>query len=697
MKLVLSTIALWVCLAPISLSAQDEFPDSTFLPPITVSADPLNPSLLEFGKPASVMDEEEIIGRNESTLGETIGNEPGVRSSYFGQGASRPVIRGFAGDRVQVLKNGVGTGDVSNLSDDHVVAADPLQASQIEILRGPETLLYGGAAIGGAVNVTDDSIPETALGREFSGSILGQLGNSADNERTAAVKLRGEQGKFNWHASGFTRETDSYEIPGFAESPALREEEEADHDEEETRGKVSNSDVETLGGTVGGSYVWDDGFVGLSFGGFDSEYGVPGHAHGHDEEHEGSEHEDEHEAETEEESVSIDAQQRRLDLRGRVDNVSDSLESIKFKVGLSDYTHDELEGAAVGTTYDREAVDSRIEFVHTPVGSFRGAFGLQLTYDDFSAIGEEAFLTPTKTWSPALFVFEKLPILERLHLEFGGRVESVNVDPDGLPSESFLPFSLSAGPVWDPLGDQAYNVGLTFSYTERAPTSVELFSNGAHISRQIFEIGNAALQKEASWGVDLSARKNSGLVTGAFTPFYQGFTNYINLTGTGEELDEFSAFTYEGIEAYFWGFELESTLNVNELAELGMHSVAVDFQLDYVRARDTDANANLPRIPPLRTIVRGRYSWDDQLFGQVEGVFVDEQDDVSEFESPTDSYALLNAEASFRLPMENDSDLRIFVRGTNLTDDEARVHSSFLKDLAPLRGRSFLFGVRGTI
>jgi len=192
-------------------------------------------------------------------------------------------------------------------------------------------------------------------------------------------------------------------------------------------------------------------------------------------------------------------------------------------------------------------------------------------------------------------------------------------------------------------------------------------------------------------------KKNKGIVTAAFTPFYQGFTNYLNLGGTGGEEDGLPIFRYEEVDAYFWGFELESSLHFDEFLALGNHFASIDVQLDHVRARNEDDSEDLPRIPPFRTIVRGNHSWNDTIDTMVEAVFVEEQDNVARFELPTESYALLNAQVNVKLPIMEERNLRLFVRGTNLTDDEARIHSSFLKDLAPLRGRALFFGVRGTI
>ena len=681
------------------------------LPGVTVSADPLNPSLLEYGKPVSVMDEEQIEAGLQSTLGETIRLQPGVRSSFFGQGASRPVIRGFGGDRVRVLKNGVSTGDVSDISEDHVVVADPMQAEQIEILRGPETLLYGSGAIGGAVNVTDSSIPEDSLGKDFEGKVLGSAGNSADHERTLGATVRGESGKINWYASGFSRKTDDYRIPSAAESKRYQAIEEQEHGEDELHGEddahgeedasskraLDNSDTQTWGATVGGSYVWDKGFFGVSAGGFDSEYGVPGHVHV-EEDHDEHDHEEEHEEEEshDEEDVRIDAKQRRFDARGRVDDIADGIESIKYRIGYADYTNDEIEGGSASTTYDRETLETRIELLHRPTSWLRGAAGMQFLYDDFSATGAETFLTPVKTWSPALFLFEQATIGNGLDFRFGGRIESVSHNPiDGSDTE-FVPFSLSAGPVWDPMGDGEYSVGLSFAYTERAPKAVELYSNGQHLARQIYEVGNSDLDKEASWGVDLVMRKNKGVITVAFTPFYQSFYNFINLAGTGDTVEGLPVYTYEDIEAYFWGFEFESALHFDELFSMGNHLFSLEYQADYVRARSRGVDGNIPRIPPLRNIVRARYGYRDIGEAFVEGVFVKEQSQVADFELPTDGYSLLNAEVSTRVPYVADRNVRFFIRGTNLNDAEARVHSSFIKDLAPLRGRAVLCGFRAT-
>ena len=176
----------------------------------------------------------------------------------------------------------------------------------------------------------------------------------------------------------------------------------------------------------------------------------------------------------------------------------------------------------------------------------------------------------------------------------------------------------------------------------------------------------------------------------------QDYDDYINLSGTGEEEDGFPVFNYESVEALFWGFEAEATLHIHEALDLLRHDIDLDVQVDFVRAEDSSNGGDLPRIPPFRTIVGLDYQYKNLFGAGIEGMFVSSQNDVAEFELPTDSYQLLNADANLNLPFYEDSNLTFYVRGTNLNDEEARVHSSFLKDFAPLRGRSVLFGVNGS-
>lgn len=669
----------------VSLTAAEE---QHFHTEITITADPFNHSLLEHSSPATVLEKKEVLLQAEPSIGETIAKEPGVTSSYFGPGASRPIIRGNAGDRVRVLKNGVGTLDVSNTSEDHAVSSNTLATESIEILRGPETLLFGSSAIGGVVNITDNSIPERNIEKALTGTFDYRQG-TADDELSGALKLEGQASKLNWHLDYFHQDTNDIDIPGFAESAALRAQEEAegeDHEEEISNGKLLNSSTRSEGFTAGGSYVWDKGFIGMSISRNDSNYGVPGHAH--EEEHE-------HQDEGEEEGVAIDLEQIRVDLRGQVQELSNRIKKAKFKLGLASYEHKELERGAVGTRFENDALEGRLEVTHDAISSFEGVVGVQIQASDFSAVGEESYLPATDSFSPAIFLFEEVEINDFWKFLAGLRYDFVSYKADGFSRDEFNPIGLSTGFAWDPTGRNDYSLGLSFAYTERAPSLSELYADGEHLARQIFEVGDPNLDLEQSYGLDLTMKKNTGLLTGILNFFVQDYDQYINLAGSPIEEDGLRVFNYESTRTLFWGFEAETTLHLHKILELWTHDLDLDLQVDYVRAKNRSNSEDLPRIPPLRTIIGLDYKYKSFFGAGIEGVFVSKQDRTAEFELPTNSYQMLNAHLTLSLPYYKGCDLEFYIRGTNLSDQEARVHSSFLKDLAPLRGRSVLFGIRG--
>lgn len=661
----------------------------------------LSPIGLErLGKPVSIVTHEELQERSEPTVGELLSSEPGVSSSYFGPGASRPVIRGQSKQRVRVLENGLESGDVSDVSDDHAVAADPISLQRIDVLRGPSTLLYGSSAIGGVVNMIDESIAEESVGVPLTGEVDLRKGDSADSETTGAAALNGELGSFNWHFSGFSRDTDDIEIPGFAESERFREAEESEHDaeheheeEEEVRGKLENSDSRAHGFKLGGSQVWNDGFFGVAVRTLDSKYGIPG-GHHHDEEEEDlgnpEEHHDEHSGEEEEALPRIDLEQFRLESRGEVRLEQGFFDKVRFGGAYSNYEHSELEGDQVATKFEKDAFDGRLELTHRHEDGFEGGAGFQLRYDDFKATGEEAFLPPSKTFAPAFFAVEDYKISENLVWQLGGRYEFTEVDAGATGSEQFNMVSASTGFVRNFDSEGVYTSGLTFSYNERAPTSTELFADGAHLATQTFEVGDPNLDKEKSAGVELVFRKNSGPVTGQTSFFFQQYSDYINLAPSGEEDDELPIYLYEMDRARFWGFESEAEYQLFADDTQGLHLYG---QIDYVRGDNLSSNDSLPRITPLRGKVGIKYQL-EQTSAYIENLFVAKQDRTADFELPTDDYSLLNAGVAYQLPIDDKNTYELYARGTNLTDEEARVHTSFLKDVAPLRGRAFFAGIK---
>lgn len=645
---------------------------------IVVTASPELRSTYEIAQPTSVLSGEDLQRQIQPTLGETLSREPGVTSTFFGQGASRPVIRGLGGDRIRVLESGLGVGDASTTSPDHAVSVDPSSAERIEVLRGPATLLYGSSAVGGVVNVIDNRIPESLPGTKVGGTVDLRGGSVAD-ERGGVASLTGALGRIAWHVGYLRRETDDYEIPGFAESKALREEEEGEgHEEEEVFGVLPNSATETDSGSLGLSWIGDHGFLGVSVQGFDSLYGIPGGHHHH---HEGEE----------EAPVRVDLTQQRYGLRGGISRPFGPFRGANLRFGTTDYEHRELEGAETGTVFRNDSWEGRLEFLQRQLGALSGSFGLQALSRDFEAIGEEAFVPPTRTDSWAAFTFQEV-VRDDWRFQFGARFEAQDITAEtaGANDRSFDGLSGSLGIV-RLFGEEDYSLGLSIARSAKLPNAEELFSNGPHIATNAFEIGDPGLDKETSLSADLTLRKVSGRLTGEVTVFANRFDDFIFEQSTDAEQDELPVFRYVQRDAEFRGAELTG---VYQLYHGEPDHVDVEFGADFVRAELRDTGEPLPRIPPRRYRLGFHYRG-ERLSGIVEGLRVEEQNRVAAFERPTEGYTLLNASVGYRF-FTSRAVYDVLLRGTNLTDEEARNHVSFLKELVPMPGRDVSLSLRLT-
>lgn len=614
---------------------------------IVVTASPDPRSQLELASATSVLDSAELMGRLAPSLGETLSQQPGVTSTFFGPGASRPVIRGLGGDRIRVLEGGIGSGDASSTSPDHAVSIDPITAERIEVLRGPATLLYGSSATGGVVNILDGRIPDALPGAAVSGSVDARLGDG-DGEQSANLSLSGGLGRFAWRAGGFSRQTDDYEAPG---APG---------------GRVANSATESRGGSAGFSFIGADGFLGVAVGGLDSVYGNPA-----------------------EEDVTIDLEQRRADLEGMLHREIGFLRGVKVRLGTADYEHTELEGAEVGTRFLNDSWEGRIEAVQKAFGALSGSFGVQAATRQFSALGEESFVPPTQTDSAALFTFQEIT-RGPLRYQLGVRYEKQQVDArveEGIDRRDLAGVSGSLGVVW--LASDGYAVAVSLARSVKLPNAEELFSNGPHLATNAFEIGDPTLEEEINLGAEVSLRKSTGLLTGELTFFQNRFDGFIFESFTGEEEDDLPVLRFTQRDAEFRGAELSGVWQL--LHQEPLH-VDIEFGADFVRAELRETGDPLPRIPPRRYRL-GLHYRGEKLQALVEGVKVDRQDRVAAFETPTEGYEMLNANLGYRF-VAGGTVYDLLLAGRNLTDEDARNHISFLKDVAPLPGRNVSLSLR---
>jgi iron complex outermembrane receptor protein len=596
----------------------------------------------EAAQPVDVVAGQDLQARLQPTLGETLAQEPGVSSTGFVPGSSRPIIRGFGGDRIRILEDGIGTGDASNVSQDHNVSIDPVNAQSIEIVRGPATLLYGSNAIGGIVNVLDDRIPTTSPGRAVSGTV-DLRGSSNGNERNGALSLDGGTGMFAWHGNYGQRKTGDYDTP---------------------IGKLINSDIDTKNGSVGASLVGKSGYLGLAYSGYDTNYGVSDAGPGNEPDA----------------IVRIDMRNRKWDLRSEVDGGDGFFSRYKLRFGHTSYNHSEIADGNADITFFNHYTEGRFEAMQHAFGSLTGSMGIQYSRRDFFTEGEETILPPTLTKNASAFIFEEAG-KGMWRLQFGGRYEhqDVNVTSDELPDRTFNNLSGSLAAVYVPNVD--YSASLSLSHSVRAPVAEELYFNGAHEATFQFEVGDPNLKKENSDGLDLSLHKRTGTVTGTVSVYRTKFDGYIFQNPTGEIEDDFPVFVFSQQDAEFYGAEGHADIS---LYHSDPNHLALELTGDYVHAELTGGGP-LPFIPPIHFGVGLRYQG-QSLFLLAEARHAAKQDRFAEFETETGGYTLLNAAIGYRFFFGNTvSD--VMLRGNNLTDKLARNHVNPLKDFVPLPGR----------
>jgi iron complex outermembrane receptor protein len=610
---------------------------------IVVSAGVDASSLAETTRPVTVLGGIDLGSRLKSTLGETLAEQPGMSSTSFGPGASRPVIRGMGGDRVRILQGGLGMADASNTSPDHAVSFDPLSAEQIEVVRGPATLLFGSTAIGGIVNVIDGRIPESKPDRSLGGVVDVALG-SVSGEKQGGASLHGGKGTFAWHADGLRRETGTVTIPIDS-------------------GRLANSATENSVGSVGASVIVDRGFMGANVSAFNTQYGIPS-----------------------EEDVTIDLKQRRLDVKGGITQPFAAFRGVKVRLGLSNYEHAELEDRAVGTRFESQGYEGRLEFTHKDLGAFKGAFGFQAQGRELTVTGEEAFLPPTNTDSIAGFVLEEVGS-GRARLSLGGRVERQVVEVIAGDTRTMTGGSASAGVTFS--ANHGFSFGITMAHSERLPGAEELFSDGPHAATNAFEVGDPGLSKEKSLGLDASIKKTGGPLTAQVSLFRNAFDGYIFERFTNEDEDGLRVVRYEQRDALFTGLEAQASV---ELVQKSNRHLELEGSMDIVRAQVDPGDEPLPRIAPARYGV-GLHYRDARITARAEARINSTQDRISRFELPTAGYTFINATLAYRL-FSGRTVTDLMLRGTNLANVEGRNHVSYLKDLVPLPGRDIRASIR---
>ena len=668
------------------------------IPTTAVTGNPLGVGSDQMVVPISILNGRELSLKRENTLAETLNSIPGVSNSSFGPSLGRPMIRGMDSDRVKILQNGVNNLDASNLSFDHGVSIDPLIIEQIDVIRGPATLLYGGGAVGGVVNAIDHRIPKEKL-QGITGRGEVRYGGANLEQSNAAVVDVGT-GNFVMHFDAYNRDSKNLRIPGNAISNRLESTQFWDPTINEVGGvseggyatyptnhgrkKLLNSQSETRGGAVGASMIFDRGYAGVSYAKHQTKYGS-----------------------VKEPGILLDMDTDRIDFASEIRDLGSFFERAKFKAAYTDYRHHEMDAVEIHTTFKNRGIDGTFELAHVPLLGLKGVIGTQFDSGKFDAIGHEAFLPNSKTNSQSVYVYEELP-LNQHKMTFGLRhgkheVESKGGGEDdkfGDPSrKKFNTNNGALGGLYK-LNEQWSLTG-NLSHNERAPSYFELFANGVHSATGVFEEGTANLKKEKSNGLDGQIRWKSGQDSLTFGAYFNKFSNFVGLLstnslGVGHDEDDYEInykkSTFSGIKAEFKGVELEGKTMLIDYLQFNVRG-------DYVDAKDKTNSGYVPRISPLKLGAGLKYEF-DRFGARLDVLHAFKQDRVASNynyegtkELITDAYTNVSMMATYKLPTQ--LNLEAFTRANNLLDEEIREHTSFLKDIAPMGGRSIMFGLRG--
>lgn len=670
---------------------------------IIVSA-PIRQSEIDVLSGTSVVSGTELTRDLKPTIGETLAKQPGVSATSFGPNASRPILRGFQGDRIRVLTDGIGSIDVSNTSVDHAVIIDPLLADRVEVLRGPAALLYGSSAVGGVVNVIDKRIPRSRAAKGYALDAIGTYGSAADERTIGAAADVAASGTIVLHADGSYLKSGDLRIPGFALTPERRAEAlasvvlpQAGPDPIDFAGnaairdRLPNTAGETWTAGVGAALITDTGNLGIAYSHYNSFYGVPiryatlpGQG---------------------EDAPRLDIVQNRLDLRGEVKTGGAVLDRIRLRVGAAQYRQFErAPDGSITTSFYNRGLEGRLELLQAKRGGWQGASGVQFSNREFDVVGDEAFLPRNLTSQTGIFTLQQFEV-GRIKAEAGLRYEFTDVSAKAVTGAArFFAGKRYFGALSGSVGasyalNDAFRLGLNLSHTERTPSAEELFANGPHAGTQAYELGDPNFRIEKSWGLEATLHGHGEGYSIDASAYYNWFSNYISDNQVAQSVCEAAAapsgrivdlpcFQSTQGDARYYGFEGDVSVH---LKRLGSYLIVADALGDYVHATIVDRGP-VPRIPAPR-ILGGLEAQGDRLNGRIEVEHVFDQNRIAGFETPTRDYTLVNASVVVT-PFPDNKRTTVTLSANNLFDAEARRASSFLKDFAPLAGRDVRVTVR---
>jgi iron complex outermembrane recepter protein len=677
------TLSILAVVSVSTFAAENE--QVTTLDTIRIKAHPLEQTSKDFAVADTVVDEKRLQ-QGAVTIGEALSSEPGIYSNQFGAGSSRPVIRGQDGPRVKVLQNSSENIDVSTLSPDHAVTVDPALAKQVEVIRGPSTLLFGAGTVGGLVNVTDSKIPTEMPEKGYEGNVGLRYNTGSDEKLATAGVTVGLGDQVALRVEGLKREANDYIAPDYV------------HEGERER-RVDNTFAKGQTVNVGLSWIYDRGFTGISYSNRQDQYGLPGHSHEYESchahlsgrphlhcgEHDHGEGEDDHGHEDHDHEHGtgpwIDLKSERYDVRTELNDPFAGFKKLRAQASYTDYKHDEIEEDTIATRFKNKGYDGRLELVHNPIGPWEGVIGTQYGQQKLELTGEEAFLAPntTKKWS--IFGLEHAQFND-VHVELAARAEKQKIDIDDSSKKDFdgSAFSVSGAANWEFAPD--YKLSLVASHQERLPLAQELYANGGHFATNTYELGNDRLSKEKSNNVELGFHYDNDKFDYHIHVYHNWFDDYI-YAQTLDRYKDFRLVEYTQDQARFYGAEAEAGYQISDMYKVGVFG-------DYVRGKIENENA--PRVPAGRLGTKVNADFGDGFSGSAEYYHVFQQDKIAAYETDTQSYNMLNLGVAYSGKYSNVGDYRVYLNANNLLDDQVYQHASFLSTI-PQVGRNFTVGV----
>jgi len=619
---------------------------------------------IDFGLMAATaaIEGDTLLAETRGQIGEVLSGLPGVSATSFAPGVSRPVLRGFDGDRISVLTDGIGSIDASSVSADHAVVFDTLTVDHIDVLHGPAVLLFGGQAIGGAVNALDKRIPRR-VPDAITGAAIGGYATAAQ-ERSLGGAIDAPLGqRFVVHFDANWRKSDDLRAGGLLASPALRAQLIADGEDvlASESGRVPNSAARATTLGAGLAFIDAGGNLGVSVQRFDTRYGIPdrpGLGEG---------------------DVAIDLAQTRIDMRGALE-LAGLFDNLQLRGAFGDYAHVELEGDVAGTRFAGKGVEFRADLIQADRGGWRGRSGIHMFSRKMTVRGEEAVVPDNLVERFGLFTLQSVEIGGGFEVEAAGRYERAKVKArQGSLLRSHSLWSGAAGLSYEPA--QGWKTGVNFVRGARAPSPEELLSDGLHVASQAYELGDRSFGVEKSSGWEAYLRRTGDRFELSLTAYLTRFSGYIAALPTGEEVEGFPVMRYAQLPARYKGFEASASMVA---VDWGDGRLRFDASADYTQARLKGVGP-VPRIPPLRVKGGVQLSLPAlELRGEIE--WNDRQARVAANESPVPGFTEVNLSADWH-PFGEDGPLTLVLAANNLFDAVGRRAASFTRDFVPMPGR----------